>query len=721
MTVSSDLNRISYAGNGTTTVFPVNYYFLENSHLQVILINSAGVETIQTLTTNYTVTGAGNEAGGSVTMLVAPPVNITIVIQRDVPATQETDYLANDPFPAESHERALDKLTMLAQQNEREIGRALKIPLASVSTTSTELPIPVGNKLLAWNSNASAVTNFDPASIISIVGQQTSYGDVFTGNGSTVNFTLSRSPGSVFNLDVSVNGVTQVPNVDYTLGGAVLTFTSAPPAVASKILARYSEVYQEVDADAQNVRYLPAGTGAQLTNVQAKLRESVSVKDFGAVGDGVTDDTAAILAAINSVAFGGVINFPQGTYLTDSIDLRGIDNITLQGPNDSTEFPYNVTSVIKIRSACAVGIQLSNTTGENPTGSARGTTINNIYINANNLATVGINMQKVTKLNNVLVRYAISHGIVFVSGSYPITLEHVVSQFNGGDGLHVAAPLTTVYTIRNSEFGFNAGNGISILDGSTCLFDTVLCQSNTGKGFYIYLQDPTTYTLPIFLETLTFISCYSEANDDYGLYIDSYNTNPATFVGKITNLTFIGCSFNSGVGLRTYVRGTSTFTAINTYYLDNTVVSPSYNTINLDEGYYFTRLNLASGNLTFPATQNPSSNPNTLDDYEEGTWTPTPTALTVVGTATITGKYTKIGNTVFATIIVTSTTSTASNAGNTSFLLPFGASQDSALANAVNRTTIASYPGGFITGFSANAPTWPAVASVAFSFQYFTA
>jgi hypothetical protein len=151
------------------------------------------------------------------------------------------------------------------------------------------------------------------------------------------------------------------------------------------------------------------------------------------------------------------------------------------------------------------------------------------------------------------------------------------------------------------------------------------------------------------------------------------------------------------------------------------VVSPTYNTINLDEGYYFTRLNLVSGNLTFPATQNLSSNPNTLDDYEEGTWTPVPTALTVVGTATITGKYTKIGNTVFATITVTSTTTTASTLGNTLFSLPIGASQDSALSNAVNKLTAVGYPGGFITGFSANAPTWPAVASVAFSFQYFTA
>jgi hypothetical protein len=322
MTISSDLNRISYAGNGTTVLFPVNYYFLQDSHLQVILVAANGTETVQTLTTNYTVTGAGNEAGGSITMLVAPPTGTQLIVVRNVPATQETDYLANDPFPAESHERALDKLTMLVQQNKLESDRALKVPLASLPTTSTELPIPVGNKLLAWNSNASAIVNFDPGSIISIVGQQNSFADTFTGNGSTVNFTLTRQPGSVFNLDVSVNGVTQVPNVDYILAGSTLTFTTAPPAVASQILARYSEVYAESIGDAQNVRYLPAGTGAQQTTVQAKLRESVSVKDFGAVGDGVTDDTAAIQAAVDyGIANNKQVVIPTGQYNVDTVTV----------------------------------------------------------------------------------------------------------------------------------------------------------------------------------------------------------------------------------------------------------------------------------------------------------------------------------------------------------------------------------------------------------------
>lgn len=66
------------------------------------------------------------------------------------------------------------------------------------------------------------------------------------------------------------------------------------------------------------VGYLPAGTGAVATTVQGKLRESVSVLDFGAVGDGVTDDTAAIQAALNS---GKSIYFPIGVYLTDPLTI----------------------------------------------------------------------------------------------------------------------------------------------------------------------------------------------------------------------------------------------------------------------------------------------------------------------------------------------------------------------------------------------------------------
>lgn len=69
--------------------------------------------------------------------------------------------------------------------------------------------------------------------------------------------------------------------------------------------------------DSSKVEFLQSGTGAVVRTVQSKLRESVSVKDFGAVGDGVTDDTNAFILAANAIqaAGGGKLIIPNGTYL----------------------------------------------------------------------------------------------------------------------------------------------------------------------------------------------------------------------------------------------------------------------------------------------------------------------------------------------------------------------------------------------------------------------
>ena len=88
---------------------------------------------------------------------------------------------------------------------------------------------------------------------------------------------------------------------------------------------------------ANSVSYNPAGTGAVATTVQGKLRESVSVKDFGAVGDGVTDDSVAIRSAI-AAGSGGTIIFPKpsSSYLLGS-SLGDIPiNTTLKGPGRYT-------------------------------------------------------------------------------------------------------------------------------------------------------------------------------------------------------------------------------------------------------------------------------------------------------------------------------------------------------------------------------------------------
>jgi hypothetical protein len=85
------------------------------------------------------------------------------------------------------------------------------------------------------------------------------------------------------------------------------------------------------------VGYLPAGTGAVATDVQTKLRESVSVKDFGAVGDGVTDDTAAIQDAIDT---GRNVYFPftssgasSGYLITDTLTVSTFNQVMFGDKN----------------------------------------------------------------------------------------------------------------------------------------------------------------------------------------------------------------------------------------------------------------------------------------------------------------------------------------------------------------------------------------------------
>jgi hypothetical protein len=90
-----------------------------------MLIDSGGSETLLTLTTHYTVSGVGDVGGGNITTVTTYSSEYTLTILRDVPFTQLTDYIENDEFPAESHERGLDKAIMILQQLAEKINRAL--------------------------------------------------------------------------------------------------------------------------------------------------------------------------------------------------------------------------------------------------------------------------------------------------------------------------------------------------------------------------------------------------------------------------------------------------------------------------------------------------------------------------------------------------------------------------------------------------------------------
>jgi hypothetical protein len=142
----------------------------------------------------------------------------------------------------------------------------------------------------------------------------TLYSDNYIGDGSTVAYSMTYQPFIKDNTQVYIDGVYQ-NKAGYETSGTTLTFSEAPPLNSNIeiVVARSLDV---AGTSSANVDYDQGGSGSVTRTVEAKLQEFVSVKDFGAVGDGVTDDTAAIQAAINYAANNQKLTviFPAGTY-----------------------------------------------------------------------------------------------------------------------------------------------------------------------------------------------------------------------------------------------------------------------------------------------------------------------------------------------------------------------------------------------------------------------
>ena len=152
MTVSSSTNKVSFNGDGSTTVFAYSFKIFDEDDLTVILRSSTGTETTQTISTQYSVSGVGDAGGGNVTMVTAPASGETLTILREQPLTQGLDLVPNDPFPANSIEDSLDKLTFIDQRLNEKIDRALVFSAADIVGDAT-LPVKESRigRVLAFN------------------------------------------------------------------------------------------------------------------------------------------------------------------------------------------------------------------------------------------------------------------------------------------------------------------------------------------------------------------------------------------------------------------------------------------------------------------------------------------------------------------------------------------------------------------------------------------
>jgi len=327
LTISST-TRIAgpFVGTGSASVFPFTFKVFAASDLDVIRLNSStGVETTLVLTTDYTVTLNGNQntnPGGSVTLIAgALASGFTLTITSDIANLQPTDLTNQGGFYPEVITDSLDRATIQIQQMAEDLTRSIKTPISDGSL-NMELPTAAqrANSFLAFDANGepTVVTSGSSGAPATITRQ------VFSGTGSQTAFTLASNPGALGNsAQVYIGGVYQQRST-YTISGTTLTFSSAPVAGTDNIEFVNFLTSNIGSTSADLVTYTPAGTGAVARSAASKFGDMVSVKDFGAVGDGVADDTAAIQAAINYANANGkrYVVAPCATYkITSTITV----------------------------------------------------------------------------------------------------------------------------------------------------------------------------------------------------------------------------------------------------------------------------------------------------------------------------------------------------------------------------------------------------------------
>ena len=177
MTVASttDLTRNDYTGNGLTTVYNFTFPVLQESNradgksysIKVIITENA-IDTVKTETTDYTVTLDEDTRLGTITFGIAPTATQKITFVSDVDVSQATDYnnIGTGAFPADSHEKALDKLTILFRQFLEKENRAVSLPESS-SLSNLEIPVSSDNadKAIVVNSTGDNLSTKNLADI----------------------------------------------------------------------------------------------------------------------------------------------------------------------------------------------------------------------------------------------------------------------------------------------------------------------------------------------------------------------------------------------------------------------------------------------------------------------------------------------------------------------------------------------------------------------------
>ena len=496
---------------------------------------------------------------------------------------------------------------------------------------------------IAWGSGAYRQQVYDVND--NLIWDQYTYGispagsnfisqeEVQTATQGQVVFTLSTItyvPG-INSLVVFVNGSKQVTGTNYTeTAGNTVTFVTG--LNAGDVVDFYASLPASAQnmSNAVNVAYVPPFPASATTNVQAKLAQTISVKDFGAVGNGTTDDTAAIQNAINYVtSVKGKLYFPTGTYL-HATTLIFKNNVIYYGDGQGSILKYTGTSDQiqvnnPINSSTAANITVQDlyllstivTTGKANFADIGSSYLyfNNVYFSCNYYGLIldQSELVVVEKCNFAFNLSGCVGGIWIVNGpghtsgalgGFTNRLTFIYNQFNGSNGYGIIDDGGTCHAIENNNFN-GLGTHIRITAAGTSSI-----VNNEMEG--------ATTTSILFANTYYFGGASSGAS--YNLLVQ----NNLFTSGGSYSLTFTSsCAINLQYSL-------------NEFNLNTGGAAPDNNPSNyVNNVLAFGNYNIGTGTVPY----------NNI--VVNGTWTPIVGGSTTLGTGTYTtrtGTYFQNGN-----------------------------------------------------------------------------
>jgi hypothetical protein len=508
-----------------------------------------------------------------------------------------------------------------------------------------------------------------------------------------------------------VNAVAgQIPN------GSITNVKLAADSVTSSNLVNDTIVNADVNASAgivaTKLSFTQSGTGATARTVDSKLKDVVSVKDFGAVGDGVVDDAAAIQNAANSSAH-GTLFFPRGTYLVSSPITVTEKNIsgesalsTIIKASAAIASVFQVTGINSVVESLKVdGNLLADScivmSGTN-SSTIRNCTIERAKLDGIQYGITGNNSN--SAVDSCLIR---TNGTEYATGTAAGTISGSTVTITG------AANLTTLGIRLNESYIYMAGDAggfayeITAVTATTVTVYPTLASTFSGSTYKILQGSGINIRRQGDNNRITIKNCNLQGGkvagiQDLSLYsaISIATLYQSNSYGRICGARQAAQPTYGPMEFANYYEGNTYNDLLYAYALGENVrisasgAAPTQRVFSGSTGPTILSTTAESTiptlGVAFPAVQTVSSNANTLDDYEEGTWTPVDGSGASLSFTAASGLYVKIGKLVYASGRLTYPTTAGAN---TAFIggLPF---------NQANTAT----EGGYVTNNTSATP-----------------